>query len=405
MEQFHIKAAAVYGSLQSGAGNPVTVSLADTVGTITSAGTAITGVSTSFTVQVAEGATLFNSAGATIGVVATVTDDANLVLVATAAVTVTAEDFSVGLGATDAIAVLNFNYKKEDTSTTETFVGGGVLDREEDVSITDSFATIDFEVLMPKLGILAGDDPVLTEVPLQEWFRSSGLAVVLSGDTSGTATLTNAVDSNEYMTIQVRRDASDGTEKLYTLSDCRGTADLTAAIASKDKVKFTFQGNLVVTKSTTNTVPDFLEQKRGALPVRKSTGNVLSEVVNYVDFNEPTQTGTTNICYDKFAIPNIAGMEYARELTSCVSNWSRTGMATDMTMTIVEDQLDAPFSPDVRVGLDHKIVLQHGTVVGARMKVVLTKGILASLPQSEVGKFLGQDLSFRNTGTTSIILS
>ena len=86
--------------------------------------------------------------------------------------------------------------------------------------------------------------PAYDDMPLPDWFQAAGFSVVLA---PGSSKVTNSISSNAKMTIEVRLSSPDlplRQQKVYTLTDVRGTIDLDATIGSYGKMPFKFMGNL-----------------------------------------------------------------------------------------------------------------------------------------------------------------
>ena len=364
----------------------------------------IVGVGTAFLTELTPDAYIYDLTGTLIGQVDTVTTDTAATLYENGAVVVTAKSFSSGLGAKNALAALNLNFSTERTSEGFIYVGDS-LSRDEKTVVTDEFAKFDFETFLPRLGTIVGADPTAKEVPLSDWFESAGLGVVLSTDTSGTVTYTNSVSSNELLTIEVRLTSSDiTTSKTYTMSDCRGVIDADKMVGSLAKIKFDYQGNLDTVSQKTSLVADFGKQKSTIAPTLKSSLISLSRLLVYSSATEPVDTGATNLCFEKISAPNLAGFEYNRFQTSCEGGWSKGAVPSDLTVTIVEDEAGAVYNPDDNIEKDHSLAIRWGAGAGNLIEFYYHKLQLASIGNSEVAKYRGQDLSFRNTGTLDIVL-
>lgn len=402
--RFHEKALAIYGVAQTAEGQSAVQSATQTTGTITTVTTAntITGVGTAFLLELPVGAYLYDNTGAEIGQIATVTNDTTATLTANAAVAVSGATFATGLGAKNALAVLNLNYSTELSSEAFQYTGDE-LSRDEETVITDKYAKMDFEVFLPSLGTIAGATPTVDEVPLVDWMGASGMALVLS---TGAAKFTNSVASNEFLTIEVRR-SSPGltTQKTFLTTDNRGNVDLDVTIGTRAKLKFNFQGNLVSVTQKPSLTPDFGDQKAEHAPSFKSTTITQVELGLYNGAIPPTFTGTSNACFDKLQAPNVSGFEYSRYLTGCIDGWSKGATPTDVTITILEDSADATYNPDNHLEENHGLVVKAGTVTGKKVELNFSKLQLANVANSTVAAYTGQDLTFRNVEYTDIILS
>jgi hypothetical protein len=384
-------------------------------GTITTVAgsTAVTG--TNFVVDaLAAGDTLY-VAGIFVGVIASVTGATALVLRdsaistnTTAIYTAKQNAFTTGLGPKNALAVSSLNYSTELTSNEYQYTGDE-LDRDADTTITDKFAKFDFEVRMPSLGAIAGGDPVLAEIPMADWFQSIGMAVVLSTGSTGYVKYTNAVVSNTFMTIEVRLSSPDLAttflQKSFVTSDCRGSADFDGTIGNKGKLKFNYMGNLKAIADKMTLVPNFFDQKTSIADNLNSKFITLSELTLWTSQVEPTIIGTSNLCFTKLIAPNLEGFSYTRVQTSCLDAWDKQATPTDVTLTIQEDKASATYNPDNHLEGIHKFTLRYGNVVGNKVEITQHKLQLAKVTASKVGVSRGQDLGFRNIGTTEFKLS
>jgi len=402
--RFHEKAIAIYGVAQTAEGQSAILSTTQTTGTITTVITdaLVAGSGTKFLAELAPGAYLYDNTGAEIGQIKSVASDTSATLEANNAVAVTGATFATGLGAKNALAVLNLNYSTELTSEAFQYTGDE-LNRDEETVITDKFAKMDFEVFLPSLGTIAGSTPTTAEVPLVDWLGASGMALVLS---TGQAKFTNSVASNEFLTIEVRR-SSPGivTQKTFTTTDNRGNVDFDGTIGTRAKLKFNFQGNLSNVSQKAALTPDFGDQKAELAPSFKSSTITQSELGLYSGATPPTFTGTSNACFDKLQAPNLTGFEYSRYLTGCIDGWSKGATPTDVTITILEDSADAIYNPDNHLEKNHGLNLKVGSVTGKKAEINFTKLQLAKVTNSKVATYTGQDLAFRNVGYVDIILS
>jgi hypothetical protein len=417
--KFHEKAIAIFGTTQVAEG--VSAINATPTGTIstTVASAAVTGVGTLFTTEVAVGTYLYHTSGI-IGRVLTVTSNTAIVLedvvpaaavlqsegVMAKATAITTSAFTTGLGPKNALAVLNLNYSTE--LTTEAFqYTGDELSRDEDTVVTDKYAKFDCEVFMPSLGTIAGTDPLITEVPMVDWFTSSGMAVLLSTGSGGYAKITNSIPSNAFLTIEVRRSSPDLTlqQKSFVMNDCRGTLDLDAKVGTRAKIKLNYMGNLATVVDKFTIVPNFGDQKSEHAGSIKSTTIVTAQLGLYSGTTEPTYVSTTkSVCFDKCNAPNLPGFDYQRYLTGCIDGWSKGAMPSDVTLTILEDKAAATYNPDNHIEENHALYLDYGSVTGKVVKIAMHKIQLAKVTNSKVANYAGQDLGFRNVGTTDIIL-
>ena len=408
LAKFHSKSQALYGLSQIAENIPVVISADDSTGTATvaSGGTSVSGSGTTFLTQVTPKAYLYSNTGVLIGQIANVASDTSFTLVDPALAAVSGT-FAIGLGPKNALAALSMNYSTE--LTTDSFqYAGDELSRDEVTEITDKFGKLDFEAFMPKRGTIAGANPTVDEIPMADWFQSSGFGVILSTDSSGKITYTNSLPSNEYMTIEVRRSSLDiNTDKVYTLTDCRGAADPVGKVGSKIKMKFNYLGNLKKVEQKTKLVPDYEDQKFN-IAARMSSNNIsLSRLTVYTSGVEPADLGPTNFCFSELGAPNASGFEFDRYQTSCEDGWSKGAVPTDVTVTIIEDAADALYNPDdhLEAGSSHTLALEYGVGAGDNVRLYWHKINISNVASAEVAKYSGQALTYRNVDTLDITLS
>lgn len=404
MAKFHESAITLYGVSQTAENVSAIQDSTQTTGTvtITLAGTSAIGVGTLFLTEVAVGSYLFDSTGAIAGQVESVTDDLNIVLSASEVV-ITGASFATGLGPKNALAALNLNYSTELTSEAHTFVGDE-LSRDEETVITDKYAVFDFEVFLPKRGDLAGAEPTADEVPMADWFASSGLAILLS-EVPGAIDITNGTSTNDYMTIEVRRSSPDIiTDKCYTMSNCRGTIDLDATVGTRAKLKFNYNGNLVDVTQKDPLIADYQDQKSGHAGSINADTVTLSNLELWDGATAPTGPYTTNFCFDKLLVPNVDGFAYDRYQTSCENGWSKGATPYDVTATIIEDSADAIYNPDNHLEENHQLLLNYGSAAGSLVELTWYKLQLGGITASTVAKYSAQDLAFRCVGNFLIRL-
>ena len=383
--------------------------------------------------------------------------------------------FQTGLGPKNAIAVLNLNYTTELSSEAFQYVGDE-LSRDENTVIKDKYAKFDFEAFMPVRGQGVSATPLLSEIPLSDWFQSSGMHVTTA---AGYYTISNAVSSNSYLTIEIRRSSPDlaaaNTQKVFQIANSRGSFDLDAVVGTKPKIKFMYQGNLDAMLQKQSIIPNFQSQKTDITPSLKSTTISLAELAVWAGSSftgaitttnlttsavtgiiqigstvtgtgvtsntvivsqtsgttggagvyvvsisqtasstpmagsivEPAVIGTSNVCFDKLAAPNMDGFNYTRYLTACIDGWSKGATPTDVTLTVLEDSALAIYNPDNNIEKYHTLTVRYSDsslspTVGSRVEIKTSKLQLAKLTNSKVANYTGQDLGFRNIGSTTI---
>lgn len=405
MAKFNLKAKTLYGVEQTSEAQSAIIASGDITGTATvaGAGTALVGVSTLFLTELAIGIYVYDSGGLEVGQVISVADDLNAVISA-AVNPLTAEAFATGMGAKNALATTEFNFNRDITSDSFEYLGDE-LERDEVTTVTDSFATFDFQTFIKKLGTVAGVDPVESEVPLLDWMQSSGFAVVLSTDTSKTVTYTNSQSTNGYMTVELRMASPDiATDKVYTIVGAQATIDLEAQISTLRKLKFSYHGNISSISQKVALTPDYGNQKFNLAGTLSTSAITLSNLELYATEAEPV-AGATNFCFSNLTAPNIDGFSYDRYQTSCEQSWSKQATPTDVTLTILEDEAGATYVPQDHLDEAHRLEVNSGLVAGEKVSMIFHKLRLATIASSEVAQYIGEDLQFRNIGYTSIIIN
>jgi hypothetical protein len=417
--KFNEKAIAIYGCAQIA--ENVSVINTTPTGTITTSlsTTAVTGVGTKFLTEVAVGSYITNGSDVAAGRVLTVTSDTAIVLEANSLVLISAAAFRTGLGPKNALAVLNLNFTVELTSEAFEYTGDE-LNRDETTVITDRFAKFDFETFLPVKGTTSSP-PLVSEIPMADWFQSSGMAVVIPVTAISKYTITNSQASNKYMTIEIRKASPDLslTQKTYTITNARGTFDFNINLGSKPKLKFNYQGNVGSTLSIEkpSITPDFQNQKTTISESVKSTTVNLALLELWSGSTEPANitftppalpTGSTNIVFDKVVSPNTTGFEYSRYMTSSVDGWSKGALPSDLTLTILEDTSAASYNPDTKLEALHRFTLCYADIADTAGKVVTVtfhKLELTKVTASKIAKYNAQDLGFRSIGYTDIVFS
>lgn len=145
----------------------------------------------------------------------------------------------------------------------------------------------------------------------------------------------------------------------------------------------------------------------GNLASLSITGTAPASTVTVISNNaEPPTADPSNICFEKLIAPKVNGYDYARYQLSCNDGWSKNAMPSDVTLTIIEDRADADYKPDDNVERNHKLVVNYGSNFNNKfISVRMYKVQLGKYTGSKVAGYLGQDLNFRNIGTTEIRFS
>lgn len=380
--------------------------------TATEGSTAVTG--TNFvTNSITAGDTIYTAGGTYVGVVASVGGETALTLrkaaeasIAGAAYVAKAGAFRMFVGPKNAVAALNLNL--ETALEKDTYVySGSELERDEQTVIKDKYFKADFETLLPRLGTIAGADPVASEVPLSDVFEACGFAAVLSTGSAGKVTFTNSLVSNDLVTIVFMLSSGDlvNSQKSHICTNARGLIDLDLQVGTKVKLKFLFQGNYEVVDQRFALVADYGEQKQRIAANVNKAHVTLAELVKYTSGSEPSLTNVSNFDFNKLVAPNVAGWDYQRFLGALSEGWSKGATPSDVTITIAEDSADATYDPYAALELNHRMALKFGSGAGNRVELHCHKLQLGEVSKGSFAAYRGLDLKFRNVGTTDIILS
>ena len=117
----------------------------------------------------------------------------------------------------------------------------------------------------------------------------------------------------------------------------------------------------------------------------------------------PHRPYVTNICFDKVTAPNISGFQFDRYMLSCEAGWSKTPVASDVTVTIVEDLARAPYNPHNFLSQKHLFVVNWGDAnIGRMVELEFTAARLSNIVKSQVANFIGQDLQLKSVGKFSL---
>lgn len=319
--------------------------------------------------------------------------------------------------ATDVIAVTDASYTYNIASQAETFAGDE-LSRDDFVYQTDNYDTISGNIFIPARGntVLA---TVANFIPAPI-FEACGMAVSLSGTlvTDQVVTLTNATATTTLLTTQVRRGSADiATDYTIESSDSRGTLDIDLAVGSIFKSKLTVMGNYKAPTQNTKLVPNFGTQKDLArlTPLFLSSNTICAELTGQTG-GYTTHAGVAgtvkNICVNKISGTNVSGYTLTRELNSCSSGFTRSAVASDLTITLKMDAavLAAAESATIYNPLNHlfekhQFALKYGNGQGTTISLAFNSLVLKDVKETTVGDSVYLDCTFSNTGTTEIKLS
>lgn len=162
-----------------------------------------------------------------------------------------------------------------------------------------------------------------------------------------------------------------------------------------------------IRKAGSKTLYFYSPGQYGNLASLSITGTAPTSTVTVISNNaEPPTADPSNICFEKLIAPKINGYDYARYQLSCNDGWSKNAMPSDVTLTIIEDRANADYRPDDNVERNHKLVVNYGSSFNNKfVSIRMYKVQLGKYTGSKVAGYLGQDLNFRNIGTTEIRFS
>ena len=271
---------------------------------------------------------------------------------------------------------------------------------------------------------LSGKTLVLTltesvaNIPLSSWFQATGMSLTVV-PSAKQYYITNKRISNTFMTVEIHRASPDMRlkDKVYTLTDVRGSIDLDLVIGSKPKFKFAFEGNVNQAKVSAEHLkvfPDFEKQKQTTSNTLKSSSISYISLREYDGLSEniPAPATESNIEFNKITAPNFTGFEYSRYQTSGLDSWSKGGTPSDLTVSILEDISSSAvvFDPHDNLEMYHTLELKYKkndaqSGIGSTVRIVFDKLQLTKVTAGTIAKFVSQDVGFRNVGKTTIYFS
>lgn len=244
----------------------------------------VTGTNTKFSTEVTPGCYIRLGNGTYVGQVASVTNDTLLTIKRSTIVSSMAafsnKGFRTLLGPNNAMAALNMNFSID--LTTEAFqFTGDELDRDEITVITDKIGKFDFESFLP---MAAG---ITTNLPYEAMFRACGFNTgALSAAEKGISPtncvkISNSGKVNKFLTVEIHRSSPDDTvfDKVYRLSNVRGTVDLDITVGSKGKLKWNMQGNLQSISSSKKISPTSAEDLTLTTLKKSIAANINAETI------------------------------------------------------------------------------------------------------------------------------
>jgi hypothetical protein len=111
---------------------------------------------------------------------------------------------------------------------------------------------------------------------------------------------------------------------------------------------------------------------------------------------------------NKLDSSNFFGYKLDRYITGGIKGFIRTPDATDVKLTVLQDQTGTTnFDPDAYgMYMTFFGVLQKwGITTGATVTLIMDKLQLADVATGEVGQILARDLTFKNTGKSFLIIN
>ena len=113
---------------------------------------------------------------------------------------------------------------------------------------------------------------------------------------------------------------------------------------------------------------------------------------------------STTFCFSTLQAPNFFGFDYARYITGCEEGFSKSAIATDVTVGMLESQVGSTaFNPDAHITEFFGVQLKFGTAAGKYITYKWDRLQLTNVKGGKVASFLGRDVTFRNTGSSYII--
>lgn len=302
-----------------------------------------------------------------------------------------------------AASKLNFS---DEISSEETAYDGDELDRDVETSLTDKYAKVDFLTLLPALGAITTGQPAsAANLPMANWLEACG-AKLTAGVGTGLNTLlsfSNAEVSQALLTTEVRKSSADepGYQKVYRMTDMRGTVDLDLIVGTRPKLKFSFTGNCGDPAREAELAQNYGNQKINLAPVLRRPTILQAELIPFTD--NFVGVGTKNICFQKLTAANLFGFNYSRYQMSCEESFSKSAVLSDVLFTILESNVgQGGFHPEFRLNENFKLRITFGISPGYVTSVTFTKLQLVSYANTEISEWTGKDLTFKNRGKVTL---
>lgn len=329
--------------------------------------------------------------------------------------TQTVEGTPVTPAGSDALALFEGGFSPEISSETFQFTGSEE-DRSEGVTITDRYASATGDFFLPALGTVgSGVAATVANFPYAKVFEACGFTVTYGAGLGAAATVTvsNAANAGKLLTLDFLEEspADPTNQNLYRLFDCRGILDLDIQAGSRARLKAAFKGNTYDALSAhiddypmlqnPRLVPAYGTQKEILLPAVRQAQVTIMELQEIAD----AFTNTSNFGFAKMSIPNLSGRENGRVLDLEAEGFDTAGVGTDITLTMTSPKADAAFVPEKMLEKFYKMQFGFGTVVGRRCKITLSQLQCMNVANDTVGNYKGKAITFRNTGSATLVFS
>lgn len=130
-------------------------------------------------------------------------------------------------------------------------------------------------------------------------------------------------------------------------------------------------------------------------PAANATGTLVAESGGYAQ----------TFCFSKLSAPNFFGFDYERYLTGCEEGFAKGAVPTDVSVTMLEDQVGGTsFDPDLNISKFFEVTVKFGTTAGKFVTYKWNKLQISDVKEDKVAKYFGRAVTFRNTGNSFIIL-
>jgi hypothetical protein len=151
-----------------------------------------------------------------------------------------------------------------------------------------------------------------------------------------------------------------------------------------------YNGTFTVAGVTTDT----FTYTMSSAPSANATGSIMLA----------NNTTAKTFCFSTLQATNFFGFDYQRYLTGCEEGFAKGAVPTDVTVSMLEDQIGGTaFDPDSNVSKFFAVSVKFGSGAGKYVTYRWNKLQLANVKAGKVGTYLGRDVTFRNTGKSYII--